>query len=194
MRPWGIPNVPKPVADISEPLESIALAIFAKIRHLRSGYVGVFHLDGAFYVFHEESNGWRLWFRTHRNTFVCSLTRMERPEQIAAKIAATCEKYLESRHDNVVTDARSRENGEADEIHPEHEQRSGAEERSAPSPTRHSGGSENPCFHPAERRQESSASACVSLRRSRACRTCATPPIAADPCDRMAVHVRCRNV
>jgi len=119
MRPWGSPNIPIPVADVSRPLESIADAIFAKIRHLRIGYVGVFHLNGAFYVFHEESNGFRVWFQTHRNTFVCSLSRMERPSQIAAKISKAYEKYREGSHDNALTHAESRENGEAEHQEPQ---------------------------------------------------------------------------
>jgi hypothetical protein len=83
----GKPRSPRPICSTDETPQQIAEAVFLKIRKLPHAPASVYVRMGDVYVLSQAYKITQVWDVTYPDSFVGSLTRMERPEQIARKIA-----------------------------------------------------------------------------------------------------------
>lgn len=87
----GKPRNPEPVGSIGDASCGLADAVFLRIRQLPHAPVSVYVRMGEVYVLSQAYKITAAWDAAYPESFAGSFTRMERPHQIARKLARVIE-------------------------------------------------------------------------------------------------------
>lgn len=81
----GKPMTPEPVCSLDD-IEHAAKALFRRVRALPHSPVSLYLRQGEVYALSQRYRIEQLWSVAYPEDYIGQITRMERPEQIAAKL------------------------------------------------------------------------------------------------------------